>query len=95
MAFHHAFYNINAELLVSYLNNSSVSLRNKQIGKKLCDEDYIHDVKVATEGDRITIASRCYRSIRKTEKPHSHVMIVDTGGSCVTDSSCSCTAGIV
>lgn len=75
-----------------------VSLKSKQVGFKYFSEGYIHDVKMYKIGidaeDAISMKCKCYRSMKKNEKPHQVFLDITskTPGRILT-SHCTCQAG--
>ena len=56
-------------------------------------QGYIHDVKIFNEKNVVQVTAKCWRSMRKSEKPHQLNLTLSTRS--ITDSFCSCTAGQV
>ena len=82
-----------SNLLSSKTRRQAISLSGYVI------ENYIHDIviekQVANGSPAIEINAKCYRSQRKSEKPHVVMLHIDTSRNAIVDSLCSCTAGLV
>jgi hypothetical protein len=53
---------------------------------------YIHDIKIYTENKpRIKVVARCWRSMRKSEKPHTLHIEIDSQK--ISESYCTCKDG--
>ena len=63
-------------------------------GDKYYLETYLDDVKLLFSADFCVVKAKCYRSMRKTEAPHSLRIVLD-GGEVGTEAAtqCSCKAG--
>ena len=69
-----------------------ISFKAKQQGYKFFTEGYIYNVEINNVNDiSVQISSHCYRSQRKSEKPHKECL--DLGQEEITESWCSCQAG--
>ena len=76
-----------------YLCSSEITSRCRQQGIKYAIEDYVTTVGIVKSADdSIEISAKCYRSQRKSEKPHQIVIVTEKDGT-VRESCCSCTAG--
>ena len=80
------------QITVSFLPNSSnLSQKSLERGLNYYVQGYIHDVKIFNEKNGVQVAAKCWRSMRKSEKPHQLNLTLSTDS--ITDSFCSCTAG--
>ena len=87
----------NANFITDILDCASNWLENKK-GKRKGDnyylETYLEDVKLLFSADCCVVKAKCYRSMRKTEAPHSLRTVFDSaevGTEAATQ--CSCKAG--
>ena len=77
MATSSAFARLPANIRVEWLRRKcSISMRAEQQGHKFAVEDYICNTKVIAVEDTGTfiVETRCYRSLRKNERPHNFVV---------------------
>ena len=67
-------------------------IRPEQRGYAFYDEGYIHGYSVCDKGQYFFVRAQCYRSQRKTEKPHK-LWFCLAGDNRVKKAVCSCKAG--
>lgn len=85
---------ISSEFANDFLNNTLVSSRVRQLGMRYFIEEYIHGVTMEqTSSDIIQIGVKCYRSMRKSGKPHMIVIDISVPLQTITNCMCSCVAG--
>ena len=83
--------NIPSDFSLVYLKDIAISLKSKQQGFKYFSEGYFHDVNMVKDDNTVITTAKCYRSQRKSEKPHN--VSVDISGDRVSYALCSCQAG--
>ena len=68
-----------------------VTKKSLERGLNYYVQGYIHDVKIFNEKNGVQVAAKCWRSMRKSKKPHQLNLTLSTDS--IIDSFCSCTAG--
>ncbi|XP_064615112.1 uncharacterized protein LOC135479239 [Liolophura sinensis] len=84
------------EISTDYFGDANVlTKRAKERGYNFFVNGYVHALKVNSSSKNIVdISAKCYRSMRKSEQPHRIDMTIHTQERRITDSHCSCKAGI-
>ena len=86
-----------ANFITDILDCASKWLENKK-GKRKGDKyylvTYLEDVKLFFSADCCVVKAKCYRSMRKTEAPHSQRIVFDSGevDTQAATQQCSCKA---
>ena len=83
------------DISVSYFPDSvAVSRKCQEKALNYYTEGYVHDIKVRVINEKdkaLSIDGKCWRSMKKNEKPHTlHIKLLDKK---ITESICSCKAG--
>lgn len=80
-----------------FLADARLSSRARRIGMSYLVESYIHGVTIALEENDskqlVNVSGKCYRSQRKSDKPHTVTLHLSKPDYAVVESLCSCTAG--
>jgi len=78
-----------------FLADSKVSERCRKQAMSYVLEGYVHNVTSEKREDeeKIILCGKCYRSQRKSEKPHKMTIHLAMPDCAVVDSICSCVAG--
>lgn len=84
---------------VDILNYSKKSGKNYYVEKPIdrgyafFHDGYVHNQSVTNNKSIVTVKAKCYRSMKKSEKPHDLLVTLKSDGS-VQEGKCSCVAGV-
>ncbi|XP_052704544.1 uncharacterized protein LOC128180458 [Crassostrea angulata] len=83
------------DISLDYFKNTSISKRAKERGYNYFMNSYAHALNLYKSSDEsIDIAAKCFRSMRKSEAPHKINMTITITTSSISESHCSCKAGV-
>jgi len=87
--------NIPADFSVEYLPNlKSIAERITRKALNLYTQGYIHKIEIFNEKlPMINLCARCWRSMRKSEKPHDVRIEIDGPRRLISDAYCTCKVG--
>ena len=83
---------ISDNISISFLpDHQKLADRILKRGLNFYTQSFIHDIKVYPETSNVKVVAKCWRSMRKSEKPHSlHIEIAEEK---IVESYCSCKVG--
>ena len=70
-----------------------LTLRQRQRADLFSREQYLHKVKLSSQGSVYNVDARCFRSQQKTEDPHRVCLSVNGITKRATEAYCTCKAG--
>ena len=80
---------------ITYLpNHLTITDRIQKKALNYYMQGYIHKIKIFDEFlPKVTVTAKCWRSMRKHEKPHDLHLDIDENEQKITESYCTCTVG--
>ena len=62
---------------IDFFGDEALSKRSKERGYCFSHEGYVHRITLHAEHTEVSAKARCYRSMRKSETPHTLNLIID------------------
>ena len=86
---------------ISQKAHQNISQKAQQKGLNYYLQGYVHDIKIfvssPTSSDSLTkvtlVSAKCWRSMRKNDRPHNISFTLKNAEELIEDSHCSCKAG--
>ncbi|KAK7484626.1 hypothetical protein BaRGS_00024152 [Batillaria attramentaria] len=73
---------------------TNLTQRAKRQGYRFFVQGYLHKINITDHHGEASVSAKCFRSMRKSERPHSLRVCFDPAMKLINISKCSCKAGL-